>query len=85
MYEKNGFPAVVETAFLPFVRPFFFFSAFLSAAYSSLTFCNTAGVMLSVVSASISAEALMMSLYFLSALICCTARLSRSCARFVKT
>ena len=63
----------------------YFFSAFLSAAYSSLTLASTAGVMLSVVSASMSAEALMISLYLLSALISSTARCSRSCARFVKT
>lgn len=63
----------------------YFFAAFLSAAYSSLTLASTAGVMLSVESASISAVALMMSLYFLSPLISCTARCSRSCARLVKT
>ena len=59
--------------------------SFFSAAYSSLTFASTAGVMLRVVSASMSAEALMISRYFLSALIASTARWSRSCARLVKT
>ena len=63
----------------------YFFVFFLSAAYSSLTLASTTGVILSVESASISAVALMMSLYFLSPLISCTARCSRSCARLVKT
>ena len=84
-YKKYRLPPCGEAGFFVFRGRGYFFSAFLSAAYSSLTFASTAGVMLSVVSASISAEALRISLYFLPLLISCTARCSRSWARLVNT